>query len=193
VSAASFLLKPARALSRHLRRALLANLQYTPVTDSERQRLHAAGINAEPLLRYAAWRRSVLIVAVVPTLLAAMLATIDAFQTDREALSDIGRALGIAGVLVIWILPLAACLALGCWSSLRRSHAIVLGGWFAAFLPPFLIALVPLGWWLTLDGSPDELADRKRELAVLDFLNGLDVTFALLPTALAVLPGLVRA
>jgi hypothetical protein len=182
-----------RACKLHLRRALFWDLQLTEVTERERAKLLAAGASQGPLLRYAVWRRSVLFVVVVPTLLAALLATTDTFSQDRQGLSLIGRVLTLASTLVIWALPVTAFLALRSWASLRRSHREVIAGWFVAFLPPFLIALVPLGWWFEITGSPEERADRRQELAVLDVLNGLYVTFTLLPTALAVLPGLVRA
>ena len=164
-----------------------------PVTEAERTRLLAAGVREEPLPHYAVWRRSVLLVVLVPTLLAALLATADALTPGGERLSRVGKALTLANTAVIWALPVSAIVAFFSWSRLRRSHRALVAGWAIAFVPPFLIALVPLGWWFDIEVSPEQKASIQRELAVLNILNGVHVAFGLLPTALAVLPGLVRA
>ena len=173
----------------HLRRAFAWDLQFTAVSDRERARLLTTGVSQLTLHRYAVWRRSVLFVVLAPTLLAAVLATVDLFDEDRGALSHVGRLLTLLDALVAWALPVSALLAMRTWAALRRSHRILIAGWVAAFLPPFLIALVPLRWWFTGAETPAQ----QRELALLDVANGLEVAFTLLPTALAVLPGVVRA
>lgn len=188
-----FPLRMLRNVRRHLRWALSWDLRSIPITDGEREKLMAAGVGQEPLHRYAIWRRSTLVVVLGPTLLAAILATRDTIGDGREGLSRTGTTLVLLSTLVTWSLPLAAFLASWSWASLRRSHRALIAGWIAAFIPPFIIALVPLGWWFEVKGSPEEQAAMQRQIAVLNVLNGLYVTFTLLPTALAVLPGLVRA
>jgi len=179
----------ARAGLNHLRRACAWDLQFTVVSERERAQLLAAGVTQLTLHRYAVWRRSVLFVVLVPTLLAAVLATVDTVDEEHAPLSDFGWFLTLLGTLVIWALPVAALLAIRSWAALRNSHRFLIAGWVAAFLPPFLIALVPLGWWF----SGAETPEQRQELALLDVANGLYVAFTLLPTALAVLPGVVRA
>lgn len=173
----------------YVRRAYAWDLQAADVTDKERTRLLAAGITVEPIQRYAVWRRSVLCVVLVPTLLAAILATADSVSQGMYGLSVVGRILKVVEALVVWVLPVTAFLAIRSWATLRRSHDIVFVGWTASFLPPFFLALVPLDWWYTGIQSQE----RQRELALLDVITGLYVAFTLLPTALAILPGLVRA
>jgi hypothetical protein len=146
-------------------------------------------MSAEALYRYAAWRRSTLLVVLVPTLLAALLATADAVGQGRQGLSRLGRALNLASTLVLWAMPVAAFVASLSWTRLRLSHRILSAGWVIAFLPPFAIALFPLRDWF--EASPPDQG-QQMEMAVLDAVNGLYVAFTLLPTALSVLPGLVR-
>jgi hypothetical protein len=181
------------AAGRHLGRARTWDLQSVAVTDSERARLLAAGVAAEPLQRFASWRRSTLTVVLGPTLLAALLATADVLAQGRDGLTITGRALTVVNLLALWAMPAAALVALRSWASLRRSHRVLLAGWAAAFLPPFLVALVPLGWWFSVTGSSQEQAALQRQLGALDVVDGLYVAFTLAPTALAILPGLVQA
>lgn len=190
-----------RRVKLHLQRAFAWDLQLVGATEREQSKLQAAGINQETLHRYAVWRRSVLLIVIVPTLLAAILATLSAADdlatpdtsTDPRRLSLAGKALILAGTLVIWVLPVSAFLAVRSWASLRASHRALIAGWTFSFIPPFLIALVPMSWWYVLPGAPEQREQFKQKLAVLDILDGLYVTFTLLPTALAVLPGVVRA
>lgn len=178
-----------RSLWLHFRRAYAWDLQGIEITENERAKLVAAGVTAEAVQRYAVWRRSVLAVVLVPTLLAALLATADTLSEGTDGLSLVGRILKVTETLVVWGLPVSALLAMRSWATLRRSHDMVFVGWTASFLPPFFLALIPLGWWFAGTQSPEQ----KRELALLDVANGLYVAFTLLPTALAILPGLVRA
>jgi hypothetical protein len=180
------------AARRHLRRAFLWDLQRVEVSERERSQLVAAGVHDETLQRFAVWRRSSLLLVVVPTLLAAGLSTIDTVAGGQEGLSRVGRSLLLAGALVVWAMPLSALLAAWWWKSLKRSQRVLTAGWFAAFLPPFLLALVPVSWWFA-EKVPAEEVGRRLEYAVKDAVDGLRVAFTLLPAALSVLPGLVRA
>jgi hypothetical protein len=182
-----------RGARRPLRRAFTWDLLSVEVTEGERAQLLAAGVTQEAVQRYAVWRRSALVVVLVPTLLAALLATVNTASQGIEGLSRAGRLLTLLSTLVLWAMPVSAFLARWWWVSLRRSHHLVIAGWVAAFLPPFLIALVPLGWWFEAAGPHQDHPAGNLELAVLDAVNGLHVAFTLLPTALAILPGLVRA
>jgi hypothetical protein len=182
-----------RAVRRHWRRAFFRDAPALSLTDAERAQLLAAGAVEGPLQRYAIWRRSALFVVFGPTLLAALMATADMASGGKEGLSRTGVILTLAGALALWAMPISALVALGSWSSLERSQRAVIAGWAFSFLPPFLIALVPLRWWFDRSGPADQELRHRLGLAVLDVLDGLHLAFTLLPTALSILPGLVRA
>lgn len=181
-----------RVARRHWRRAFARDLQSVPVTSAEQAKLDAAGVHEEPLRRYAVWRRSVLVVVIVPTLAAACLATAHAAGNVRIRLSPLGVALTAANVLALWALPVAAVLAVRSWASFARTHRIMIAAWACAFVPPFIIAVVPLDWWFELSGTAQQIARERRELAVFNVVNGLHVALVLLPAALAILPGVIR-
>ncbi len=176
-----------------LRRAFSWQLHTITVTESERSKLLNQGVTQDPLHRYAVWRRSVLLVVLIPALLAAILSTIDLLSGRHEGLTRIGKILTFANTIVIWALPITTILTLRYWLSFRLSQRILILGWFITFIPPFLIALVPTNWWFETGNLPVHEPQLQREAAVIDILNALHVTFTLLPTALAILPGLVRA
>jgi hypothetical protein len=173
-----------------LRRAFSWELRSVQVTESERSLLHGRNIHEETLHRYAVWRRSVLWVVLLPTLLAAILASVVTLSGGRAGLSTTGRILTLCDTLVIWALPISAWLALRSWLDIRKSQRVLITGWLITFVPPFLIALVPFSAWMGMGTSEH---GQHRNLLVLDMLNGMHVAFTLLPTALAILPGLVNA
>jgi hypothetical protein len=129
----------------------------------------------------------------IPALLAAVLSTIDLLSGRHEGLTRIGKILTFANTIVIWALPITTILTLRYWLSFRLSQRILILGWFITFIPPFLIALVPTNLWFETGNLHIHEPHLQREAAVIDILNALHVTFTLLPTALAILPGLVRA
>lgn len=178
---------------RRMRRAFSWELRELPVSEHERASLMQKDIVDEPLHRYAAWRRSVLIVILIPTLLSAILHTIDLVMQGRQELNLIGHILSWSNTIIMWAVPVTAGLALLYWTRLKRSQRILRLGWIITFTLPFLIALVP--YQLRLDQvhkvHPD--ATAQREIVLVNLLHGLHVTLILLPTALAILPGVVRA
>ncbi|MBL8797090.1 MAG: hypothetical protein JNM56_24530, partial [Planctomycetia bacterium] len=187
-----FLFRLATGFRLHLSRALAWNLQGLTVADREQKQLEAAGIDAPDLQRYAVWRRSTLYLVSVPTSLSAVLATVDTVNRGVASLNHFGELLTVIATLVLYAMPLSALAAARNWSRLRRSHRILRWGWAIAFLPPFFMALVPMDW-LFVAGPPEQQAERRFALAVLDMFNGLFLFCTLLPTALALLPGLIRA
>lgn len=178
---------------RWMRRAFSWELRTLPVSEHERTSLIQKEIVDEPLHRYAAWRRSVLIVILIPTLLSAILHTIGLVMQGRQELNIIGHILSWSNTLIMWAVPVTAGLALLYWTRLKQSQYILQLGWIVTFILPFLIALVP--YQLRLDQvhrvHPDPTA--QREIILVNLLHGLHVTLILLPTALAILPGVVRA
>lgn len=174
-------------------RAFSWQLHTVPITDSERTRLLSTGITQDPLHRYAVWRRSVLLVVLIPALLAAVLSTLDLLSGGREGLTIVGKILTLSNTIVIWALPISTILTLRYWLSLRISQRILVMGWFLTFIPPFLIAVVPTEYWFEVKTPAPQDPVLQREMAAIQALNGLHVTLTLLPTALAILPGLIRA
>ncbi|MFT3878537.1 MAG: hypothetical protein QM703_02620 [Gemmatales bacterium] len=147
----------------------------------------------DPLHRYAVWRRSVLLVVLIPALIDALLSTWNLLSGGREGLTLLGKLLTFANTIVIWALPISTILAIRYWTSLRLSLRILIVGWVVSFIPPFLIAMVPASRWFEVNLSAHATESHERELAALQILNGLHVTMTLLPTVLAILPGLIRA
>jgi hypothetical protein len=90
-------------------------------------------------------------------------------------------------------MPVSAFAAAHFWDRLKWSHRLLLVGWGLAFLPPFLLALVPMDWWFELTGTPEEQAGQRFGLALLDILQGLYFYCTLMPAAVSLLPGLIRA
>ncbi|HQR07708.1 MAG TPA: hypothetical protein PLN21_12850 [Gemmatales bacterium] len=177
----------------HIRRAFSWQLHSVNVTEGERAKLLNRGVTHDPLHRYAVWRRSVLLVVLVPSLIDGMLSTINLLSGGREGLTDLGKLLTIINTVVIWALPISTILAIRSWTSLRSSQRILIIGWILTFIPPFLIALVPADLWFHAHLSQDQATSLDREHSMLQTLNGLHVTLTLLPTVLAILPGLIRA
>jgi hypothetical protein len=185
------LVRLAARFRQHLSRALTWNLQSLTVSERERARLEAAGIETEGIQRYAVWRRSTLYLVAVPTSISAILATLDIIQKSDENLSHVGEMLTLLNTVVLYAMPVTALAAARTWTRLRRSNRLLVWGWAIAFLPPFFLALLPIDWWF--DAVPPEQQSAQRvKLAVLDMINGVYFVCTLLPTALSLLPGLIR-
>lgn len=177
----------------HIRRAFSWELHSVNVTESERRKLLGKGVSQDPLQRYAVWRRSVLLVVLVPSLIDSFLSTINTLSGGREGLTSVGKLLTLANTVVTWVLPITTILAIRYWTSFRNSQRILILGGIFSFIPPFLIALVPAERWFVINATTNQNAAIHREMMILQALNGLHVTLTLLPTVLAILPGMIRA
>jgi hypothetical protein len=178
---------------RHLSRVIGGNLRSIEVTPREKARLDKAGLSEDTLQRYAVWRRSVLFAVIGPTLLSAVLATADTVTQGMTGLSPLGKFLTVVSTLILYTLPVSAVAALLDWTHLKRSHRWLLWGWILAFLPPFVLALFPQGWWFTPSDVPEQRAAERLEWAVLDVLKGIYFYCTLMPAVLSLLPGMIRA
>lgn len=178
---------------RRLMWAFAWELHALPVSDTERMLLEKKEIQDESLHRLAAWRRSVLVVILIPTLLAALLHSIALVLQGRQDLSLIGHLLSFANALILWGVPITGGLALWNWTKLARSQRILRLGWMITFTLPFLIALVPYELRLNTVEKLHHDPMVQRELFLVNLLHGLHMMVLLLPTALAILPGVVRA
>lgn len=177
----------------HMRRALSWNLATIPVAEHERQLLLARQIADPTFQRYAVWRRSNLLIVTIPTLLSAVLSTVNTLGEGFDDMSRLGWGLNLVSALILYALPVSALAAAACWTNPRQSQRFTYAGWALAFLPPILIALCPARWWYAPELFPEEQTGRKLELLVTDAVTGLYFYLLLMPAVLSLLPGLIRA
>jgi hypothetical protein len=177
--------------SLHLRRAFNWNLRALPVEPDEEAILIANGVDEADARRYLVWRRSVLLMVVIPTLVAAVLKTVGTVTSGVEGLTVTGILVGLAELLPLYLIALTAWLAARCWDQHRRSRTILLRGWLVAFLTPLLLALIPIGW--RLDPSALGVTDMAQFNMGASLLGAMLVYVTLMPAVLSLIPGVLRA
>jgi hypothetical protein len=128
----------------HLKRAFGWNLGAVVLSTAETATLTAAGHTDPVARRYLAWRRSLLAVAIVPTLAAFALAVVDTAESGFGEHTPAGVALEITWLLTALGLPLACLIGVKRWTRPRTSATILLLTWVAAFVIPFAYALLPV-------------------------------------------------
>src|SRR5262245_27734398 len=116
----------AASLLTNVRRAFGWNLGAVVPSAAEARTLAAAGVDDPAVRRYAAWRRSLLIVAALPTLLAAVLATVDAFDGGLGDLTRVGVGLEVAWLVVAFGLAAACLIAIRRWTRPGRAAGLLL-------------------------------------------------------------------
>ncbi len=173
----------------HVRRAFSWNLRAVTVYPPEAVHLKAAGVTEPTLQSYLVWRRSVLLVVIVPCFITAILHTINA-GGDFENLNGFGCLLEVVGILAFYALPVSALLAALCWWRYQRSHRILLAGGVVAFAVPILLAFFPIEWLIDTEAA-DEL--ERLMLQGVGILVGIVYYIQLMPTVLSLLPGILRA
>jgi hypothetical protein len=149
------------------------------------------GVDEEDARRYLVWRRSVLLVVAVATLIPALLKTIEVATTEYSGMTALGTLLTIASVLPIYAIPLTSWLAARAWDQHRRSRSILLRGWLFAFLTPLFLALFPITW--RVDMSQLDTATVASLSALASFAYAAVVYITLMPAVLALIPGVLRA
>lgn len=192
-SLASRLLLPLRWFGLQMRRTFAGNLQSMAVTPGEQALLESHGVSHPALQRFAAWRKSVLLLVIPPTLLGAVLYTLRVIDRGFEYLSPLGVGLVVLDSIVLYLLPLAALLAARFWTSHRHSHQILFRGWLVAFLFPIVYALCPLAWQFEFSKDLEERQVQARMLEGYGMLLGVVYYLALMPTVMSLIPGLIRA
>lgn len=175
----------------HIKRAFNWNLRSLPVEPDEEAILLANGVDEADARRYLVWRRSVLFVVVIPTLVAALLKTIDAVKGGFEGLSGVGVLVALAELVPLYTIALTALLAAKCWDRHRRSRTVLLRGWLVAFLTPLLLALIPIAW--RVDTSSLGAADMAQFNMGASLLGAMLVYVTLMPAVLSLIPGVLRA
>jgi hypothetical protein len=164
------------------------------------------------LPRHLAWRRSVLIVVLLLTMITAAIDTVtrqvsgprpsftdllnlrSAFEPVQQTLfGDIGDALW---TISFYAMPASALLAAVYWSRPRASRVMLEAGWIAAFLVPVAIALTPWSWWTIEPPPPATRAGqlvRQYERIAEGVAWGYYYVVVLSPAVLALVPGVMRA
>src|SRR5262245_36233678 len=115
------------------------------------------------LLRFLAWRRSMLLVVLLCTALTAALDTTTRLVEGPRLSSTLlirlepeagpveqtwfGDLADLLWLLSFYAMPASALLAAAFWARPRVSRSVLLAGWVASFLVPVAIALTPWSWW----------------------------------------------
>lgn len=128
----------------HLKRAFGWNLGKVVPSVKESAALDAAGVTDPAVRRYAAWRRSLLFVALVPTLLAAVLGVLDVLADGFNELTLLGTLLEVGWLAAACALPIACWLGIRGWVRPGTGARALLAGWLVSFLLPLVYALLPM-------------------------------------------------
>lgn len=139
----------------HVARAFEWNLGAIVPSQRETATLAAAGITDPVAVRYAAWRRSLLITAFVPTLAAAVLATVDTVEGGFDELTRLGVGLEIAWLVAAFVLAIACLVGIRTWTRPGRAAGLLAGAWIGAFVLPFVYALLPVDSIYRVHDEPD--------------------------------------
>jgi hypothetical protein len=177
----------------HAKRALARNSSDIHVAPAEQDQLARCGISDLAVHKHFAWRRSLLWFIVAPTIFTAIFVTIDTFSGDFEGLSSFGALMTVLYALSLWAIPAATVLGAREWYKPRRSRLFLLSGFLVSYGVIVLWGLTPLAWWFELEDTGDpEAMQMVRQ--VIGLLGGVFmVFFVMLPAALALLPGAIRA
>ena len=162
----------------HLKRAFGWNLARVVPSERETAALEAAGVKDPAVQRYAAWRRSLLLVAFVPVLLAGLFAVWDLVEDGLEEKTLLGALLDVGILVAAVALPIACLVGIRGWTrpgAGARPLALV---WLFAFLLPFVYALVPNELIYDFEEEPSEAVADSRGLTGLtgDTQDDLEVT-----------------
>lgn len=131
------------SIGTHLKRAFGWNLGRMTPTEGERAALGAAGVKDPAVQRYAVWRRSLLLVAFVPTLLAAVLGLLDAWEDGFDEYTLLGTLLEVGWLVAACALPVAAWLGIRGWARPGTGARALRAAWLFSFLLPLVYALLP--------------------------------------------------
>jgi hypothetical protein len=172
------------------RRTIAANPSAIAPNPVEEKLLTKAGYDATTR-KFAAWRRAVLWVSVVPTAFAAffgLITLLDMERDQKKAMSDFGMLLLYLQTFSLFALPASAVLAALAFDKLTKSARLVLLGGIISLGVPILVAFVPATTLLEL---PKEEAEGQR--ALIGLLFGLSFYLTLMPLVLSLLPAVTRA
>ncbi len=180
----------------HLKRALGWNIGRVVPSSRELEALVTAGVTDPAVQRYAAWRRSLMLVAFVPTTLAFLLGVLDAWDEGYDEYTTLGIGLDLLWIAAGAVLSFACFAGMRSWTKPGASAALLRVGYLAAFLIPFVIALLPIDAVYSLNEAPlpgvasphAEKIDALEDIAVGFVLSG-GTYLMLLPAVLSLIPG----
>lgn len=180
----------------HARRAFTRDLRRVQPLPTEDPALAARGANELPVRQYLAWRRSWILVLLVPAVLSAVIHLIAMIAGGAEQFAAF-TSFGSVVIVVLTLLPLLAIpvtawLAVHNWSNPGLSRWLLVAGAVAAWGVPMLTALLPLHWFMEVDASLTAEAVAMQN-QIVGIVMGVVWLFALLPTVLSLLPGVLRA
>lgn len=171
----------------HISRAFAWNLRTIEVLPHEEAEMLRNGVDDPAARAYLAWRRSLLLVITFASAVTAVVGIIDAFLAERERMTDLGVALVFANALSLVVMPISAWAAGTSWSRHKRSRRTLTIGWTISFLLPLLFALIPVSWRYDIAGVPAQAS------MALQLLGAVSNYVTLMPTVLALIPGIMRA
>ncbi len=187
----------------HSRRVTRPDFCAGVATEPERAVAVAAGAAGRQAQDYLAWRRSLLLVALVFLAVTAGISfvnfLIDLSQVGPEAESQgfnvkLFQLLAAIGWVAKVVLALSAWFALRRWAELGRSHRAVKLGWAVGFAVPFGLAMVPVASLFDLPAvSLQQMAQQQLMLQLMGLGMGIAYFIQLLPAILAVFVGVIRA
>ncbi len=134
---------PAATPLTHVTRAFAWNLGKVTPSEAESESLAAAGVTDPTAQRYAAWRRSLLGVALVATALAFALAALDLVRGGLGEFTKLGVGLELAWLAAAAALPVACATGVLSWTRPGRGAGLLAAAWAAALVLPFVYALLP--------------------------------------------------
>lgn len=200
-----------------LMRAFAWNLSASTILPGEKAQLDAQGINGETAQRYLTWRRSFLFAVAVPTLIAAVLQTIqffrilDAMKTAGKdvgsLISGFGWILEILYMASLFLLPAAALAGAFLWTRLKTTGFFLRVAWLFALVMPVVLVLMPATLMFSLPKSSmsgmsgvDDALKKEMEKAAAAMVAAMAAGLAvplffpqILPAIVSVAPGVVRA
>jgi hypothetical protein len=150
----------------HMVRAFAWNLGRVVPSQAETERLAAAGLTEPVAQRYAVWRRSLLLVAAVVSAVAFALAVVDVATGGMGEYTAFGKGLEVTWLVAAGALPLAALIGAVRWTRPGAGAALLVTTWAAAFLLPFVYALLPVGLIYHVQPvTPESVAKLSAKLA----------------------------
>lgn len=155
----------------HVKRAFSWNLAKVIPSDAERAALATAGVTDFAAVKYAVWRRSLLLIALVPTAVSFGLSAFDMIEGGVGNLTMLG--LGLEGMWLVAAGGLAAaCVAgIATWKRPGKASMLLTVAWALSFVLPFAVALLPVHLLYHFSDPPaapsaavQKLAEAAKEL-----------------------------
>lgn len=179
------------------RRTVAANPGNIAPTPAEEQQFTRAGVLDPTARKFAAWRRGVLWVSVLPSTFAALFGLInvlDMEKDDKEMTSNLGMLVLYVQAFSLFALPVCAALAALVYDRLVHSARLVLLGGVISFGVMLLTAFVPADAMLDLKiDKSTTLAKVNAVKTTLGVAFGIQFYLLLMPAVLSLLPAVSRA